>query len=89
MLDAPRGRWIARLIHLHPLRLTQGAYSQSRARDGLDVSAGESAPHLEVIRGGTGGANYHSVREWVSLQAMEKATQVIHEIAKQWVERAG
>jgi len=37
----------------------------------------------------TGGANYHSVREWVSLQAMEKATQVIHEIAKLWVERAG
>jgi tripeptide aminopeptidase len=36
----------------------------------------------------TGGANYHSVREWVSLQAMEKATQVIHEIAKLWVERA-
>jgi len=25
----------------------------------------------------------------VSLEAMEKATQVIHEIAKLWVERAG
>ena len=36
----------------------------------------------------TGGANYHSVREWASLQAMEKATQVIHEIARLWVERA-
>jgi tripeptide aminopeptidase len=36
----------------------------------------------------TGGANYHSVREWVSLQAMEKAVQVIHEIAKLWVERS-
>ncbi|MBD3237825.1 MAG: peptidase T [Candidatus Eisenbacteria bacterium] len=34
----------------------------------------------------TGGVNYHSVREWVPLQAMEKATQVIVEIAKLWVE---
>jgi tripeptide aminopeptidase len=37
----------------------------------------------------TGGGNYHSVREWLSLQALEKATQVIHQIARLWVERAG
>ncbi len=34
----------------------------------------------------TGGANYHSVREWVSLQAMEKAAQLILEIAVLWTE---
>jgi tripeptide aminopeptidase len=32
----------------------------------------------------TGGENYHSVREWVSLQAMEKAVQVVIEIARRW-----
>lgn len=34
----------------------------------------------------TGGVNYHSVREWVPLQAMEKATQVIIQVAGLWVE---
>jgi tripeptide aminopeptidase len=37
----------------------------------------------------TGGVNYHSVREWVPLQAMEKATQVILKIAELWVAEAG
>ena len=36
----------------------------------------------------TGGANYHSVREWASLQTMEKATQVILKIAEGWVAEA-
>lgn len=33
----------------------------------------------------TGGFNYHSVREWASLQDMEKATQVVMKIAELWV----
>jgi tripeptide aminopeptidase len=33
----------------------------------------------------TGGQNYHSVREWASLQTMEKATQLIGKIAEGWV----
>jgi tripeptide aminopeptidase len=33
----------------------------------------------------TGGYNYHSVREWASVQEMEKATQVIIKIAELWV----
>ena len=37
----------------------------------------------------TGGTNYHSVREWVSLQVMEEAVKVVEEIAKLWVEEAG
>jgi tripeptide aminopeptidase len=36
----------------------------------------------------TGGCNYHSVREWASLQDMEKATQVILEIIRLWVTEA-
>jgi tripeptide aminopeptidase len=36
----------------------------------------------------TGGINYHSVREWVPVQAMEKATQVIVRIAELWVREA-
>ena len=36
----------------------------------------------------TGGQNYHSVREWASLQAMEKATQVIAKIAEGWLREA-
>jgi tripeptide aminopeptidase len=33
----------------------------------------------------TGGQNYHSVREWASLQTMEKATQLVVKIAAGWV----
>jgi len=33
----------------------------------------------------TGGFNYHSVREWASLQDMEKATQMLMKIAELWV----
>jgi len=33
----------------------------------------------------TGGENYHSVREWASLQAMEKAVQVILQIVQLWL----
>lgn len=33
----------------------------------------------------TGGWNYHSVREWASLQDMEMATQVVMKIAELWV----
>jgi len=36
----------------------------------------------------TGGFNYHSVREWASLQDMEKATQVVMKIAELWVAEA-
>ncbi len=36
----------------------------------------------------TGGQNYHSVREWASLQTMEKATQLIGKIAEGWVREA-
>ena len=36
----------------------------------------------------TGGNNYHSVREWASLQDMEKATQVAMKIAELWVAEA-
>lgn len=36
----------------------------------------------------TGGNNYHSVREWASLQDMEKATQVAMMIAELWVAEA-
>ena len=36
----------------------------------------------------TGGDNYHSVREWVSLQAMEKAVQVILQVVQLWREEA-
>ena len=36
----------------------------------------------------TGGFNYHSVREWASLQDMEKATQVVMQIAQLWVAEA-
>ena len=36
----------------------------------------------------TGGANYHSVQEWVSLQVMEEAVKVIQEITRLWVERS-
>lgn len=36
----------------------------------------------------TGGCNYHSVREWASLQDMEKATQVVLEIVRLWVAEA-
>lgn len=36
----------------------------------------------------TGGQNYHSVREWASLQTMEKATQLIGKIAEGWVAEA-
>jgi len=36
----------------------------------------------------TGGQNYHSVREWASLQTMEKATQLIGKIAAGWVSEA-
>lgn len=36
----------------------------------------------------TGGCNYHSVREWASLDDMEAATQVILGIASLWVEKS-
>lgn len=36
----------------------------------------------------TGGYNYHSVREWASLQEMEGATQVIMKVAELWVGEA-
>jgi len=36
----------------------------------------------------TGGTNYHSVREWVSLQVMEEVVGVVREIAALWVEEA-
>ncbi|MCK4304992.1 MAG: peptidase T [Candidatus Eisenbacteria sp.] len=36
----------------------------------------------------TGGFNYHSLREWASLQDMEKATQVVMRIAQLWVKEA-
>lgn len=36
----------------------------------------------------TGGDNYHSVREWVSLQSMEKAVQVILQVVQLWREEA-
>lgn len=36
----------------------------------------------------TGGFNYHSVREWASLQDMESAVQVALQIAQLWVERS-
>jgi tripeptide aminopeptidase len=36
----------------------------------------------------TGGQNYHSVREWASLQTMEKATQLVLKIAEGWVAEA-
>ncbi len=36
----------------------------------------------------TGGANYHSVREWASLNVMEEAVRLIREIAELWVERS-
>lgn len=36
----------------------------------------------------TGGFNYHSVREWASLQDMESAVQVVLQIAQLWVERS-
>jgi len=32
----------------------------------------------------TGGGNYHSVREWASLQAMEQAVRVVLEITRLW-----
>jgi tripeptide aminopeptidase len=35
----------------------------------------------------TGGCNYHSVREWASLDDMESATQVLMNIATLWVEK--
>ncbi len=36
----------------------------------------------------TGGYNFHSVREWASLQEMEKATQVVMKIAELWSQEA-
>lgn len=36
----------------------------------------------------TGGYNFHSVREWASLQEMEKATQVVMKIAELWSREA-
>jgi tripeptide aminopeptidase len=33
----------------------------------------------------TGGGNYHSVREWVSLQVMEEVVAIVREIAALWV----
>ena len=35
----------------------------------------------------TGGANYHSVREWVSLQVMRKATETLLNIIRLWAEK--
>ncbi len=35
-----------------------------------------------------GGVNFHSVKEYVSIQTMEKAVQVILNIARVWVEKA-
>ena len=37
----------------------------------------------------TGGENYHSVREWVSLNVMEEAVRMIMEIARLWTEEGG
>ena len=34
----------------------------------------------------TGGHNFHSKREWVSIQDMEKATETIIQLAQVWVE---
>jgi len=35
----------------------------------------------------TGGANYHSVREWASLQVMRKATETLLNIIRLWAEK--
>ncbi len=36
----------------------------------------------------TGGCNYHSVREWASLNDMEMATRLVMEIASEWITRS-
>lgn len=37
----------------------------------------------------TGGHNFHSTHEWISLQAMEKAVETLIQLAQIWVEREG
>ncbi|HQG45265.1 MAG TPA: peptidase T, partial [bacterium] len=36
----------------------------------------------------TGGHNFHSRQEWISIQDMEKAVQVIVNLARIWAEKS-
>ncbi|RKY44839.1 MAG: peptidase T, partial [Candidatus Neomarinimicrobiota bacterium] len=36
----------------------------------------------------TGGHNFHSKQEWISLQAMEKAVETIVNLVKIWTEKS-